>query len=87
MLVFATHDEDLASFKAAMETAYDVNDFEDASYFLGLELQWSPSGDEVISGSRSMRSRSSSGSTWIKRCQHALRWRNVFVINSIRRRR
>ncbi|KAF4038288.1 hypothetical protein GN244_ATG09597 [Phytophthora infestans] len=50
MLVFATHDEDLASFKAAMETTYDVNDSEDASYFLGLELQWSPSGDEVTIG-------------------------------------
>ncbi|OWZ09396.1 polyprotein [Phytophthora megakarya] len=50
MLVFATHDEDLALFKAAMEAAYEVNDFEDASYFLGLELQWSPSGDEVTIG-------------------------------------
>lgn len=47
ILVFAAHDEDLLSFKASMEAVYAVNDFEDANYFLGLELQWSPSGDEV----------------------------------------
>ncbi|GMF20131.1 unnamed protein product [Phytophthora fragariaefolia] len=48
ILAFAAHDKDLLSFKASMEAVYEVNDFENASYFLGLELQWSPSGDECI---------------------------------------
>ncbi|GMF63074.1 unnamed protein product [Phytophthora fragariaefolia] len=47
ILAFAAHDKDLLSFKASMEAVYEVNDFENASYFLGLELQWSPSGDEL----------------------------------------
>lgn len=47
ILAFAMRDEDLNQFKTAMETEYEVNNFDDINYFLGLELQWSPAGDEV----------------------------------------
>ncbi|KAF4134336.1 Reverse transcriptase (RNA-dependent DNA polymerase) [Phytophthora infestans] len=50
LLVFAMRSKDLASFKAFMEGAYQVNNFEDGSYFLGLGLQWSPTGDQVSIG-------------------------------------
>ncbi|KAF4132787.1 hypothetical protein GN958_ATG18085 [Phytophthora infestans] len=45
-------DEDIVSFKAAMEAAFEVNHFEDVNFFLGLELTWSPSGDAVCVGQR-----------------------------------
>lgn len=50
LLVFAMRSKDLASFKASMEGAYQVNNFEDGSYFLGLGLQWSITGDQVSIG-------------------------------------
>ncbi|KAE8902162.1 hypothetical protein PF010_g10153 [Phytophthora fragariae] len=40
-------DEDLSKLKAAVEDAYDVNNYEDINFFLGLQLQWSANGDEV----------------------------------------
>ncbi|KAF4040294.1 Reverse transcriptase (RNA-dependent DNA polymerase) [Phytophthora infestans] len=33
-----------------MENEYEVNNFDDITYFLGLELQWSPAGDGVCIG-------------------------------------
>ncbi|KAF4132186.1 hypothetical protein GN958_ATG18624 [Phytophthora infestans] len=45
-------DEDIVSFKAAMEAAFEVNHFEDVNFFLGLELTWSPNGDAVCVGQR-----------------------------------
>ncbi|KAI9918954.1 hypothetical protein PsorP6_011913 [Peronosclerospora sorghi] len=44
---FAMRDADLFDFKASMEATFEVNIFNDINYFLGLELQWSFSGDEV----------------------------------------
>lgn len=52
ILIFAMRDEDIVSFKAAMEAAFEVNHFEDVNFFLGLELTWSPSGDAVCVGQR-----------------------------------
>ncbi|KAE9040228.1 hypothetical protein PR001_g7174 [Phytophthora rubi] len=47
ILAFAMKDEDLSKLKAAVEDAYDVNNYEDINFFLGLQLQWSANGDEV----------------------------------------
>ncbi|KAI9911175.1 hypothetical protein PsorP6_009161 [Peronosclerospora sorghi] len=47
ILAFAMRDADLFDFKASMEAAFEVNNFNDINYFLGLELQWSFSGDEL----------------------------------------
>jgi hypothetical protein len=47
MLVFGTDDAALAAFKLDVEGAYEVNNFDEMNYFLGLELQWSAAGDEV----------------------------------------
>ncbi|KAI9909718.1 hypothetical protein PsorP6_015133 [Peronosclerospora sorghi] len=47
ILAFAMRDADLFDFKASMEATFEVNNFNDINYFLGLELQWSFSGDEV----------------------------------------
>ncbi|GMF43856.1 unnamed protein product [Phytophthora fragariaefolia] len=47
MLVFGTDDGALAAFKLEAENTYEVNNFDEINYFLGLELQWSAAGDEV----------------------------------------
>ncbi|GMF51690.1 unnamed protein product [Phytophthora fragariaefolia] len=47
MLVFGTDDGALAAFKLEVENTYEVNNFDEMNYFLGLELQWSAAGDEV----------------------------------------
>ncbi|KAI9921381.1 hypothetical protein PsorP6_001142 [Peronosclerospora sorghi] len=40
-------DADLFDFKASIEATFEVNNFNEINYFLGLELQWSSSDDEV----------------------------------------
>ncbi|KAI9908394.1 hypothetical protein PsorP6_016346 [Peronosclerospora sorghi] len=47
ILAFAMCDADLFDFKASMEATFEVNNFNDINYFLGLELQWSSRGDDV----------------------------------------
>ncbi|KAI9920498.1 hypothetical protein PsorP6_015367 [Peronosclerospora sorghi] len=47
ILAFAMCDADLFDFKASMEATFEVNNFNDINYFLGLELQWSSRGYEV----------------------------------------
>ncbi|KAI9921649.1 hypothetical protein PsorP6_000110 [Peronosclerospora sorghi] len=57
ILAFAMRDADLFDFKASMEATFEVNNFNDINYFLGLELQWSFSGDEVRGASTSTLTR------------------------------
>ena len=47
ILAFAIRDDELLDFKTAVESEYNVKDFADANHFLGLELQWSQSGNEL----------------------------------------
>ena len=49
ILDFVTRDDELLAFKTAVESEYNVNNlvWADANYFLGLGLQWSPSGNDL----------------------------------------
>ncbi|KAF4044085.1 putative reverse transcriptase Ty1/copia-type domain-containing protein [Phytophthora infestans] len=48
--VFALRDEGLPSFTTFMEGVNKVNSLEDVSHCLGLDLQWSPAGDQIPIG-------------------------------------
>ncbi|KAF4044973.1 Reverse transcriptase (RNA-dependent DNA polymerase) [Phytophthora infestans] len=47
VLAFAMSDKDSVQFQSVMESEYEIINFDDITYFLGPELQWSPTGDEV----------------------------------------